>query len=90
MGNEYPTRTFKSGNSVAIRLPKKLGFVEGEEVRIVAHDDGGFSFWRVQDDLKVLMSLYGSMSPGFMADGRGDIEQEERDWSSGKPSPEAA
>ncbi len=90
MGNEYRTRTFKSGNSVALRLPKQLGFVEGEEVRIVGHADGGFSFWRTQDDLKVLMGLYGSMSPGFMANGRGDIEQEERDWSVGKPSREAA
>lgn len=90
MGNEYPTRTFKSGNSVALRLPKQLGFVEGEEVRIVGHADGSFSFWRTQDDLKVLMGLYGSMSPGFMADGRGDIEQEERDWSAGNSSREAA
>ena len=90
MSNEYPTRTFKSGNSVALRLPKKLGFVEGEEVRTVAHANGTFSFWRVQDDLKILMSLYGSMSPGFMADDRGDIEQEERDWSPAKPSREAA
>lgn len=28
------TRTFKSGNSVAVRLPRDLGFAEGVAVRI--------------------------------------------------------
>ncbi|HKR16093.1 MAG TPA: AbrB/MazE/SpoVT family DNA-binding domain-containing protein [Rhizorhapis sp.] len=79
------TRTFKSGNSVALRLPKDLGFGEGDEVTIVPHDDGSFTFWKQDNTRDLLMSLYGSMSPGFMRDGRGDIEQDERDWSySGK------
>lgn len=74
-------RTFKSGNSVALRLPKDMGFAENDEVTIVAHDDGSFTFWKQDKARDVFMSLYGSMSPGFMAEGRGDIEQEERDWS---------
>jgi antitoxin VapB len=28
------TRTFKSGNSIALRLPKALGIVEGVEMRV--------------------------------------------------------
>jgi antitoxin VapB len=28
------TKTFKSGNSVAVRLPKELGIVEGTELEI--------------------------------------------------------
>jgi antitoxin VapB len=36
----------------------------------------------------VFMGLYGAFSSGFMADGRGDTEQEERDWS--KPSRDEA
>lgn len=28
------TRTFKSGNSVAVRLPKALGIAEGVEMRV--------------------------------------------------------
>ena len=28
------TRTFKSGNSVAVRLPKVLGIKEGTEMRV--------------------------------------------------------
>lgn len=84
MQKEYRTRIFKSGNSLAMRLPKALGFSEGDDVTIVSHADGSFSFWKESDALEVLMSLYGSFSPGFMSEGRGDIEQEDRDW--GRPS----
>ena len=35
MAAEYIGKTFKSGNSVALRLPKGLGVSEGAEVRIV-------------------------------------------------------
>ena len=90
MGIEYRAKVFKSGNSLAIRLPKAFGFADGEDVKIVAHADGSCSFWRESDAAAVLMSLYGSMSPGYMAEGRGDIEQEERDWSLGTGSAAAA
>ncbi len=33
--DEYHGKTFKSGNSVALRLPKGLGLPEGTEVRMV-------------------------------------------------------
>jgi len=78
---EFTTRVFKSGNSLAIRLPKALGFRVGEDVKFAPHRDGSFSVWRESDAAKVLDSLYGAFSPGFMAGGRGDIEQEDRDWS---------
>ena len=80
MGKHYQAKIFKSGNSLALRLPKALGFEEGDEVVVVSHANGKFSFWRERDSLEVLMSLYGSMSSGFMSQGRGDIEQDERDW----------
>jgi antitoxin VapB len=35
MTTEYVGKTFKSGNSLALRLPKGLGMVEGKDVRIV-------------------------------------------------------
>jgi antitoxin VapB len=34
MTREYRARTFKSGNSVALRLPKGLGITEGREMRV--------------------------------------------------------
>lgn len=43
MTKEYRAKTFKSGNSVALRLPKGLGVREGEEM-IVREDHGKFAF----------------------------------------------
>jgi antitoxin VapB len=89
MTKEYRAKTFKSGNSVALRIPKSLGLKEGDDVVIVAHHDGSFSFWPESDGAKILDGLYGAFSPGFMSAGRGDIEQDERDWA-GPPQDEAA
>lgn len=86
MTKQWKSKAFKSGNSVALRLPKALGLAEGDDVVLVPHSDGTFSFWKESDSLKVLMGLYGSMSPGFMKDGRGDIEQDDRDWDMGPAS----
>lgn len=40
MGKEYATRSFKSGNSVAIRIPAALG-VEADQEWSVAQDEDG-------------------------------------------------
>lgn len=90
MGNEYRAKVFKSDTSVAWRLPKAAGFRDGQDVRLVKHDDDTITFWREDDSSKLLMGLYGSMSPGFMAEGRGDILQEERDWSAAAADPAEA
>ncbi|WP_028966011.1 antitoxin [Sphingomonas phyllosphaerae] len=87
MGNEYRAKVFKSGNSVALRLPKGMGFSEGDDVVIAPHEDGSFSLWRESEGARVLLSLYGSVSEGFMAEGRGDTAADVRDWS---PRPGAA
>ena len=80
MAREWRTKTFKSGNSVAFRLPKALGIEAGEEFVFAPHADGSLSLWKASRSLDVLMSLYGAFSPGFMSGGRGDIEQADRDW----------
>ena len=43
MGNEYRAKVFKSGNSVALRLPKALGIAEGTEM-VVREEAGKFAF----------------------------------------------
>ena len=90
MAREWKTRTFKSGNSVAMRLPKGLGIEEGDDVVIVPHADGSLSVWKQSDSKEVFMRLYGSMSPGFMSEGRGDVEQDDYDWSRPSDRPAAA
>jgi antitoxin VapB len=43
MSNEYRAKVFKSGNSVALRLPKALGIAEGTEM-VVREERGRFEF----------------------------------------------
>ncbi|HEU4961100.1 MAG TPA: AbrB/MazE/SpoVT family DNA-binding domain-containing protein [Sphingomonas sp.] len=43
MAKEYRAKVFKSGNSVALRLPKALGLKAGEEM-VVREDRGKFEF----------------------------------------------
>lgn len=60
MGNEYRAKVFKCGNSVALRLPKALGFEAGQEVR-VREEAGKFSFESVDEEGRIdLTGLWGS------------------------------
>ena len=43
MSSEYRAKVFKSGNSLALRLPKALGLKEGTEM-VVREDRGKFAF----------------------------------------------
>lgn len=43
MSGEYRAKVFKSGNSLALRLPKALGLSEGVEMT-VREDHGKFTF----------------------------------------------
>jgi antitoxin VapB len=80
MTQELIARSFKSGNSVALRLPKALGIAPGEDLVIVPLAGGGLNIWKKSDTRNVFMGLFGSVSPGFMADGRDDIDQAAYDW----------
>lgn len=43
MTQEYRAKVFKSGNSVALRLPKALGLKDGDEM-VLREDRGRFEF----------------------------------------------
>jgi antitoxin VapB len=90
MAKEYRAKVFKSGNSLALRLPRGLGIGEGDDIVIASHADGSFSFWKTSEALNVLMGLYGAFSPGFMSEGRGDIEQGDYDWDNREAPGKAA
>ena len=54
------TRTFKSGNSVAVRLPKALGIEAGTEMR-VREDQGKYVLEPVKKPDRIdLTGIYGS------------------------------
>ncbi len=76
------TRVFKSGNSLAVRIPKELGFVDVAQdidvervgntlvLRLVAHET-----------LADVGKIFSMFSPSFMAEGREFHEEHERNWS---------
>jgi antitoxin VapB len=43
MGKEYKAKVFKSGNSLALRLPKELGLKEGSTM-VLREEQGGYHF----------------------------------------------
>jgi antitoxin VapB len=81
MGKEHIGKSFKSGNSVAIRIPASIGVEAGREWEVERNPDGRIILKEV-DTSRTKISLdgiYGSMR------GRGlkrlPIEHVERDWS---------
>ncbi len=74
------TRVFKSGNSLAVRIPKEVAFVEGaQEIDIECVGNTLVLRPVVQATILYLFS------PDFMAKGREFHEQGERDWSGNSP-----
>ncbi len=82
MGNEYRAKVFKSGNSVALRLPKALGLKEGDEM-LLREERGSFMVEPVPAVPKKidLTGIYGSC-PGLKPLSRDDRLMEPRnlDW----------
>jgi antitoxin VapB len=73
---EYVGRTFKSGNSVALRLPKGLGVPEGTEVRMVKEDRMTFRVEPVAAlKKKIDISGFAGKAPGLKLAPRGDFEE---------------
>lgn len=75
------TRIFKSGNSLAVRIPKELAFApEVQEVEI--DRIGGALVLRPAQPQRLagLGDLLASFSPAFMSAGRDEHPEQERDW----------
>lgn len=76
------TRVFKSGNSLAVRIPKELAIVEAsQDVEIEKVGDTLVLRPVVKRKLTGLAEAFALFTPDFMAEGRGFHEQKERDWS---------
>ncbi len=80
MSKEYRAKVFKSGNSVALRLPKALGLNDGDEM-MLREEGGKFAFEPAPVEAKRidLTGIYGSC-PGFKPVERLDAESRELDW----------
>ena len=87
------TRIFKSGNSLAVRIPKELGFVDvAQDVEVERVGNTLVLRLVAQETLADIGEIFAMFGPDFMAEGREFHEEHERDWrSAGQPSnPKAA
>ncbi|WP_414449057.1 antitoxin [Burkholderia sp. 22PA0099] len=76
----HTTRVFKNGNSQAVRIPADLAYDRSDvEVEIE----------RIGDEIRIrparrplagVLKKFAKFGPDFMADGRGEHEQAEREW----------
>lgn len=78
MGQEYRAKVFKSGNSVALRLPKALGLLEGQEVAL-RENAGKFEFEPVPSDGRIDLTGIWASCPGLEP-----LSKEDREFD---PSP---
>ncbi len=76
------TRVFKSGNSLAVRIPKELAFLDpADEVHIERVGNTLVLRAVEHETLADLPAIFASFSPDFMAGGREFHEQKDREWS---------
>ena len=76
MSDEYKSTTFKSGNSVALRLPKGLGVPEGTHVRMVQEAPMSFRVEPIVASRKTIdVSGFAGKLPGFKPAPREDFEE---------------
>ena len=81
------TRVFKSGNSLAVRIPKELGFVDAaQDVEIERIGNTLIVRPVERETLADLGDIVAMFSPEFMAEGREFHEERERDWDWGNDS----
>lgn len=75
MTQEYRAKVFKSGNSLALRLPKALGLEEGTEM-IVREERGEFRFEPAnKPKAKIDVSGFAGKAPGIKLAPREDFEE---------------
>ena len=75
------TRVFKSGNSLAVRIPKELAFVDGaQDVEVERVGNSLVLRPVVQETIGDLTEIFAAFPKSFMAEGREFHEQRERDW----------
>lgn len=88
MTKEYRAKVFKSGNSLALRLPKALGLEEGTEM-IVREDRGEFRFGPAdKPKAKIDISGFWGKAPWLKLPPREDFEERKLDWEGKKLKPD--
>ncbi|WP_420877541.1 AbrB/MazE/SpoVT family DNA-binding domain-containing protein [Sphingopyxis granuli] len=87
---EYRAKIFKSGNSVALRLPKALGLEAGTEM-ILREEHGQFRFEPAdKPKAKIDVSGFAGKAPGIKLAPREDFDERPSAIAARKAAEEAA
>lgn len=79
------TKAFRSGNSVAVRLPKELGIIEGTELEIEQAPTGVFLRLKPKYTGRDLVEALAKLPKPRTKMKRVRIEFPERQWGGAKP-----
>ena len=75
------TRVFKSGNSMAVRIPKELGLLDvAQDIDIERVGNTLVLRLPAQETLADIGKIFSMFSPDFMAEGREFHDEHERNW----------
>ena len=75
------TRVFKSGNSMAVRIPKELGLLDvAQDVDVERVGNTLVLRLVEQESLADIGKIFSMFSPDFMAEGREFHDEHERNW----------
>lgn len=75
----HTTRAFKNGNSQAVRIPADIAYDRMDMDLEIERDGDEIRIRPARRSLSGVLAKFAKFSPDFMADGRGDQEQAERD-----------
>lgn len=75
MGREYSAKSFRSGNSVAIRMPAALGIEPGADWIVVEQADGLVLRRKDAPKRKIDVSGFAGKAPGIRLAPREDFEE---------------
>jgi len=73
------TRAFKNGNSQAVRIPADIAFERMDMDLEIERDGNEIRIRPARRPLTGVLAKFAQFSPDFMAEGRGDQKQAERD-----------
>lgn len=75
MGKEYRAKVFRSGNSLALRLPKALGLEEGSEMVVREVQQGYVLEPAEKPKRKIDISGFWGKAPGLEVPERRDFDE---------------
>jgi len=73
------TKIFRNGNSQAVRIPAELSYDRTDVEMLIERVGDELRIRPARQSLAGLMERFARFSPEFMAEGRGEHDQHERD-----------